>query len=122
MKRQVAERRNNQRTEIEKLGPLVEMELCKSPAVIKNISSSGLACVTENQIDEMTMVEMSIQLPGLPKDDKQQYILNCAGAVVRSEIISHGNSLHKWLTAIFFTEIDKKNKDLLFKYINNRSK
>lgn len=121
MKRQVAERRKNSRTELTRPGPMVEIADCASPAVLKNISASGLACVTDTPIPEMTMVEMSIHVPALHHEKQETHTIRCKGAVVRSEPIVRGNSKHKWSIAVYFTDLDEKTRKQLLKILETRS-
>jgi len=69
----------------------------------------------------MTLVEMHVQLPALPEEETDQYLLRCKGAVVRCEPISRTNSRRKWLLAVYFMELDPVNAELLHRYIERRS-
>lgn len=121
MTRRVAERRKNHRIDSDTEQPKVDLGGEATPAMLKNISTSGLACVTQQPYQEMTMVEMSVQLPALPEEDRDYYPLECKGAVVRCEPVTRGNSRRKWIIAIFFTELDEKNKSILERYIKTRT-
>jgi hypothetical protein len=90
-------------------------------AVLKNISRSGLACISYSQVPEMTMVEMKIQLPALPEEEVDQYDFACKGAVVRCESVNRSSSKKKWLVAVYFTDMDDENRRLLEQYLTVRS-
>ncbi|MBU0754829.1 MAG: PilZ domain-containing protein [Planctomycetes bacterium] len=121
MTKQVAERRKNHRIETELPRPSLELVNSGNPAVLKNISVSGLSCICSEQIPEMTLVDLKMQLPALPEEDLEFYPLSCKGAVVRCEPISRSNSRRKWMIAIYFTEVDDENKDILHRYVKGRS-
>ena len=121
MTRQIAERRKNQRLNTVLPHPTLEISDNNKPALLKNISLSGLACISSVHIPEMTLVELRIQLPALPKEEMDYYPFQCKGAVVRCEPVARSNSRRKWYIAIYFTEIDDTYKELLQKYIRVRS-
>lgn len=121
MARQIAERRKNLRVDTDLPNPTLELTEELKPAVLKNISMSGLACYSSIQIPEMTLVELRLQLPALPEEEADLYPFHCKGAVVRCEAVSRCNSRKKWYTAIYFTDVDEANKKLLQKYISSRS-
>jgi hypothetical protein len=100
---------------------VVELKDTDLSASLRNISASGLACTATRSIPEMTVVEMTVPLPALPKEEVAFYPFKCKGAVVRCEPISRGNSRRKWLIAIYFTEIDEANQKVLERYIHHRS-
>ncbi len=121
MTRQTAERRKTDRVDSGTADAKIELAQNISPAVLKNISMSGLACISYASIPEMTVVEMKIQLPALPEEKNERHSFACKGAVVRCEPINNRNSKRKWLLAIFFTEVNSSNKQILEKYINCRT-
>jgi c-di-GMP-binding flagellar brake protein YcgR len=121
MARQVAERRKNSRVDTDLSVPTIELKDGEASATLKNISRAGLACVCLSKIPEMTVVEMTIQLPALPEENIDYYPLTCRGAVVRCEPGMRTKSKRKWFIAIYFTEMDDKNREILQQYINRRS-
>ena len=121
MARQIAERRKNLRVDTDLPNPTLELTEELKPALLRNISMSGLACFSATQIPEMTLVELRLQLPALPEEEAELYPFHCKGAVVRCEAVSRCNSRKKWYMAIYFTDVDEANKKLLQKYISSRS-
>jgi hypothetical protein len=121
MARQVAERRKNTRVDTDLSVPIIELMDRGAPATLKNISNAGLACICLSKIPEMTVVNMAIQLPALPEEEVDFHPLACKGAVVRCEPVTRSNSRRKWLIAIYFTEMDEANRELLERYIQRRS-
>ena len=121
MVRQIAERRKNLRVDTDLPNPTLELTEELKPALLKNISISGLACISSTRIPEMTLVELNLQLPALPKEEAELYPFHCKGAVVRCDAVDRCNSRKKWYLAIYFTEVDDANKELLQRYISSRS-
>jgi hypothetical protein len=121
MSRQTAERRKNHRVESNLPRPILEIAQEGKPALLKNISISGLACISSTQIPEMMLVDLNIRLPALPEEEAEYYPLTCKGAVVRCEPIARSNSRRRWMLAIYFTEVDDENQRTLESYIKTRS-
>lgn len=121
MTRQVAERRKHDRLASDSTTPTIEIGDSHSSAVLKNISRTGLACVSYTEIPEMTVVEMKIQLPALPEEEAECFDFACKGAVVRCEPMNRSSSKRKWMVAIFFTEVDDKNQQVIDQYMTTRS-
>lgn len=75
---------------------------------IKDVSASGICCLTDSELDEMTLVQLELLLD----DDPVQ----CRGAVVRCEPIP--DSKHpRYEVAIFFTEIRDNDRDRIAGYV-----
>jgi len=121
MTRQVAERRKTDRVKCDTDVPAVDLIGSDTPAVLKNISRSGIACFCDAPVPEMTLVEMRIQLPALPEEEAEFYSFHCKGAVVRCETMVRGNSRKRWLIAVYFTEVEESHQQLLQRYIDTRS-
>ena len=120
MTKQVADRRKNNRVETELPRATLAFGESGSPAVLKNISTSGLACISSEQILEMTLIDLKIQLPALPEEEQDFFPFVCKGAVVRCEPLIRGNSKRKWQIAVYFTEMDETNETLLHRYVKSR--
>ncbi|MFH1999098.1 MAG: PilZ domain-containing protein [Planctomycetota bacterium] len=121
MNRQVVERRKNHRVDMDLPTPTLDLMGDGKPALLKNISLSGLSCIASTEIPEMTMVDLRIQLPALPEEEPDNYPFTCKGAVIRCEPLNRGNTQRRWDLAIYFTEVDEANKAILEKYIERRS-
>lgn len=121
MTRQVAERRKNQRVDLDSPNPTLDLTGDGKSALLKNISLSGLSCISTQEIPEMTMVDLKIQLPALPEEEAEYYSFACKGAVIRCEPLTRGGSQRKWDIAIYFTDVDDTNKGILENYVERRS-
>jgi len=107
---------------VEATGPISFTQIKDSqPALLKNISKNGLCCISETHIPEMTQVALAIQMPALPEEDRDHYLLKCQGAVVRCDPVVRSNSRAKWEIGIFFTEMNSEAIALLEAYIASRS-
>lgn len=69
-------------------------------AVLRDLSRSGLSCVSPVPFDDMTVLEVSIPLP-FPEGRRP---LTVSGAVVRCDPIDDGEA---YTVAIFFTQVDE---------------
>lgn len=81
-------------------------------AVLKDISMSGLACLSPVAFDEMAILEISMTLPGpdggLP--------FKAGGAVVRCEPAEQG----RHFVAVFFTHMDDANRRTLERFVDQQ--
>jgi hypothetical protein len=84
-------------------------------ASIRDISLSGVCCLTDRAMPVMTQVRLTIVLPdrgGAPRP------ITCSGAVVRSRRTSRGPSgAERYETAIFFTELGESARNQLEDYV-----
>lgn len=78
-------------------------------ALLKDVSMSGVACHSSVDLPEMTMLELTTDLP-LPGGPRP---FRAGGAVVRCEALAGGG----FLVAIFFTHMDDEARATLGKYI-----
>ena len=79
-------------------------------AVLRDISMSGLACLSPVAFDEMAILEITMKLPF---SDAEQVDFKAGGAVVRSADDGDG----KFLVAVFFTHMDESNRRVLEDFI-----
>lgn len=106
------ERRRAQRFAIQHL---IELDYGKEQFVRAtglNISTAGVLCKTEPQIEPYTRVFLSLKLPG----DHGEEVINCEGIVLRSERI---NGEHT--TAIAFTSFDPNESEKFLKLMGRQS-
>lgn len=78
-------------------------------AVLKDISLSGVACVSPKAFEEMTVLDVRMSLPV----DDEQVEFQAGGAVVRSEARPDGGHL----VAIFFTHMDEGSRQQLERFL-----
>jgi c-di-GMP-binding flagellar brake protein YcgR len=78
-------------------------------AVLTDISMSGVACLSGKSFEEMTVLEMIMELPF--GDETRAF--KAGGAVVRSKAREDGG----YLVAIFFTHMDDAARTTLSEYI-----
>lgn len=81
------------------------------PALLRDISEIGMACVAPAPIEEMTLVGINFALPG--QTEKHQV----TGAVVRSDRIEDTDGKPQWDIAVYFTEIKPVTKAALKGYV-----
>ncbi len=75
-------------------------------AVLRDLSRSGLSCVSPVAFEDMTVLEITLPLP-FPEGHRG---LTVGGAVVRCEALSDGTG---YTLAIFFTQIDNESRQVL---------
>lgn len=109
------ERRSNPRTPVD-LDLQIALKGDLVRARVRDISTSGIRCVTECEVPIMTQVQMVILLPlGLGGTRS----LSCSGAVVRSEppdVAATPDDVFE--TAIFFTELRESDRAALETFIS----
>jgi len=71
------------------------------PALLKDVSVSGLSCLSPQAFEEMSVLEVNMTLPH--PDGPRPF--HCGGAVVRCDVEPDG----RHLVAIFFTQMDEAN-------------
>ena len=99
------ERRGQPRVRAD-LSVQLNLETGGSGANIRDISLSGVCCITDRAMPVMTQVELTIVLPTGPD---ATHPLTCSGAVVRSEPIpTNGDGSSHFETAIFFTQMGEE--------------
>lgn len=79
------------------------------PALLENISMSGVACVSPVTFEEMTVLELAMELPF--QGGRRSF--KAGGAVVRSEPRNEGG----FRLAVFFTHMDEAARSTLLEYI-----
>ena len=84
-----------------------------APALLRDISEIGLACRSNHEIPEMTLVGLDFSLPGASD------VHRVKGAVVRCEPIG---TKKEWDVAIYFTEITPVTRAALRNYVGKAKK
>lgn len=89
-------------------------------AHVRDISASGVRCLTDRALPLMTQVGLVLQLPGngTPRE------IVCRGAVVRSGPIgagAAGGSL-AFETAIFFTDVTESDRVWLEGFVSSKTR
>ena len=85
-----------------------------APAILRDISEIGLACVAEKPLPEMTLVALDFSLPGASD------LHHLRGAVVRCEPLPKAEQPKgggKWDVAIYFTEVQPVTRAALKNYV-----
>lgn len=80
-------------------------------AVLRDISTIGLACTSPAPIAEMTLVGLDFSLPGSVEKH------HVKGAVVRCEPMPAAAGKKHWDMAVYFTEITPVTKAALQNYV-----
>jgi len=83
-------------------------------AVLRDISMSGLSCLSPRPFDEMAVLEIGIPLP---HRDGRTAQFHASGAVVRCEPTDDGYQL-----GVFFTFVDTRNTRVLEDFIREQSR
>jgi hypothetical protein len=90
----------------------IELGGREGPALLRDISMSGLSCVSPLAFEDMTVLEITMKLPG--PDGETPF--KAGGAVVRCEETEPG----KHLVAVFFTQMDGVNSKVLAEFIDRQ--
>lgn len=85
-------------------------------ARVRDISASGVRCVTDRAMPLMTQVGLILQVPGAgaPRE------IVCRGAVVRSGPIGAASGPGGFETAIFFTDVTESDRVWLEEFVSSR--
>jgi hypothetical protein len=84
----------------------------EGPAVLCDLSISGFSCVSPIAFEDMTVLEIAMQLPY----GGENRPFKAGGAVVRC--VKDGSGGH--LVAVFFTQMDETNSQLLAEFIEQQ--
>lgn len=88
----------------------------RTSATVRDISRSGVRCVTESLLTPMTLVEFLLELPvGTEKFEE----LQCRGVVVRSRVLDEVDGT-KFEAAIFFQDLHGDARDRIESYVASR--
>lgn len=85
-------------------------DAASEPALLRDISEIGLACVAPESIPEMTLVALDFSLPGATE------VHHVKGAVVRCEPM-RGEYRGKFDLAVYFTEMTPVTRAALKNYV-----
>jgi len=83
---------------------------------VKDISCSGLYCQIGRPIPVMTKVAIILLLPSHGRSRVGITEIKCEGIVVRSQLRAERDELF-YDTAVFFTEMKEKDKDMIGRYV-----
>jgi len=87
---------------------------------VKNISTSGICCISQFPLPEMTRVGIIINLPEPPMRDRPMEPIKCEGAVVRCEPQPVSGETEAYELAIFLTDISPVSMEELQRFVNSR--
>lgn len=90
----------------------------KVSSLTRNISQSGMLCRTSREIEEMTLLEVRFQLPGVNNHVPANWV-ECSGVVVRCERKAEDSVELPYEVAIFFDTISEENRTLLASYVQD---
>jgi hypothetical protein len=109
------ERRKNPR--IEKGLPLkISCDQFDIVTETKNISLAGVYCSVDRELALMTKFNILLLLPFHKAGKALTKKVSCSGVIVRNEAPQDRNGKHH--TAIFFSEINKKDRKILSDFLN----
>lgn len=110
----LTERRRSPRIEKE-IALKIRADNCDIVTQTKNISSLGAYCTVNRYIPPLTKLAIVLMLPLKEKDNSTQ--VQCRGVVVRTKN-RHPDGFD---IAIYFNEINKKNKEKIEKFVKQHS-
>lgn len=85
---------------------------------VKNISSSGICCISTFPLPEMSRVGIILKLPALSTADTPPQDVKCEGAVVRCMPSTHPEEREMYELAIFLTEVSPSSRKALHAFVN----
>jgi hypothetical protein len=85
----------------------------EGPAILRDLSMSGFSCVSPIAFEDMTVLEISMKLP----HGEESRPFKAGGAVVRC--VPHDDGGH--MVAVFFTQMDANNSQLLAEFIERQA-
>lgn len=86
-----------------------------------DVSASGVYCKVDRHIPVMTRVQIVLALPGR-RGSSASNTMNIDGVVVREHAVKKGGRIQHYDIAIFFNTLMPKEREVLVRYINTRSK
>lgn len=84
----------------------------------KNISCSGAYCPVDSFIHPMTKLSITIFVPTNFEKKILTKKINCNGIVVRIEPPQQEGAINSYHIGIYFTDISRKDKNLISRYVN----
>lgn len=82
----------------------------------KNLSAAGAYCTLDRFVPPMSKLELRFELPGFLRPAR----VLCMGVVVRVEpAIKDGDTMH-YNTALFFTELSKRDRAAISRFVRQR--
>jgi len=85
----------------------------EGPAILRDLSMSGFSCVSPIAFEDMTVLEIAMSLPY----GEENRPFKAGGAVVRCEKDEDG----RFQVAVFFTQMDANNSQLLAEFIERQA-
>ena len=117
MKKVKIDRRRHPRTE-KALSLKISKEGLDAITETRNISCSGVYCRVDKMIPLMSKIGLTLLLPLYAGKKVLTEKVRCSGVVVRSEPeILQGAQVPYQNIAIFFTDISKKDRDKIARYV-----
>lgn len=90
------------------------------PAALCNLSVAGLRCTTARPLDEMTRLQITLDLPPLPNESLVGVRLEISGAVVRCTPLRHGTGKRRFDVAIYFLDLTDAARVTLADFVKRR--
>ena len=94
------------------MGPL-------SSAVVRDISLSGVRCITQEPLKPMALVALRLVLPsGRPGEDAWDEV-PCEGIVVRCHVLESGEE-SRYESAILFKDLGPRERETIATFVDRR--
>ncbi len=84
----------------------------------KNISAAGAYCTLERFIPPMSKLELRFDLPTVGSARRSK--VRCNGVVVRVEPVVTDGEAMRYNTALFFTDIDERDRQTISQFVRER--
>ena len=119
--RRIAERRRMARADAE-LSMMVEgaAEVGESTRLAtesRNISASGVYCISSHFLPPLSKVSLTIVLPRFGRRRTTNELIKCEGIVVRCQPHAGARAERRWELACMFSDLDDRRRNLLDDFV-----
>ena len=95
-----------------RMGPLASV-------VVRDLSLSGVRCLSRYPITPMTMVGLRLEVPTGEDGPEAVSEITCQGVVVRCRVLEEGDE-PRYETAILFQDLPPPDRERMSRYISSR--
>ncbi len=82
-----------------------------------NVSTAGILCETPARVEPMSRVGVTLLLPESEDFSGDRLEIECEGVVIRSEKKTTQTSAPLYHIAVYFTQIDDQDRDLIARHV-----
>ncbi len=91
------------------------------PATLRNLSLAGVSCITEQPFEEMTKMQVDLELPSVVDGKTSRNTVSIEAAVVRCEATPTSGPRRKYDVALFFPDLSDANREALENFLESRA-